>query len=107
VNLTGEPSAQEGVTPAPAFDPEKGSWGAWQVGLRAARVRIGDAAFPTVANPAVAARGALELGVGLNWYMTRQTKVQFAYEHQTYEGGAARGDRRAERLLLLRWQAYF
>jgi phosphate-selective porin OprO/OprP len=107
VNLTGELSAQEGVTPATSFDPDKGNWGAWQIGVRASQVNIGDQAFPTFANPATAARGVLELGVGLNWYITRQTKMQVAYEHQTFDGGAAIGDRKAESYLQLRWQAYF
>lgn len=107
VNLTGELSAQEGVTPQAAFDPGRGDWGAFQVGVRAAQVRVDDAAFPLFANPATAARGAMEIGVGLNWYITRLTKMQLAYEHTTFDGGAALGDRKAERLIQLRWQAYF
>lgn len=106
-NLTGELSAQEGVTPAATFDPSKGNWGAWQVGLRASQVKIGDEAFPAFANSATAARGALEVGVGVNWYITRQTKFQLAYEHQTFEGGAVSGNRKPEQYVQVRWQAYF
>ncbi len=106
-SLTGERSAQEGLLPKSGFDPAKGGWGAWQIGARAARVDIADGAFPTFADPAVAAHGALEIGVGLNWYITRQTKIQLAYEHTTFDGGAKVGNRKAERYVLLRWQAYF
>ena len=105
--LTGEPSAQEGIAPEELFDPEKGHWGAWQIGARAAAIDVGDEAFPLYADPATAARHALELGVGLNWYITRQTKMQLVYEHTTFTGGATVGNRRAERYLQLRWQAYF
>lgn len=107
VNLTGELSAQEGVTPKAAFDPSKGHWGAWQVGVRAAQVHVGDEAFPLYANPATAARGALETGVGVNWYITKLTKMQLAYEQTAFDGGAIAGDRKTERYVQLRWQAYF
>ncbi|MCX5756213.1 MAG: porin [Gemmatimonadetes bacterium] len=105
--LTGEPSQQEGIVPKTVFDYEKGNWGAWQVGVRAAQVHVGDEAFPLYADSTVAPRRALELGASINWFMTRQTKVQLAYEHTTFEGGAKVGNRRTERYVQLRWQAYF
>jgi phosphate-selective porin OprO/OprP len=105
--LTGEPSAQEGITPHDAFDPEKGHWGAWQVGARVAGVKVGDEAFPLYADSTVSARQAVEAGVGLNWYITRLTKMQIAYEHTAFTGGAKFGDKRAEEYVQLRWQAYF
>jgi phosphate-selective porin OprO/OprP len=106
-SLTGEPSMQEGLVPRAAFDPDKGQWGAWQLGARAALVHVGDEAFPTFADSTTAARRAVELGVGLNWFITRGTRVQLAYEHTTFAGGARNGDRRAERYVQLRWQAFF
>jgi phosphate-selective porin OprO/OprP len=107
VSLSGELSAQEGIAPKALFDPSKGDWGAFQVGVRAAQVRVGDDAFPVFASPTTAARSGLELGGGINWYITRQTKMQLAYEHTSFEGGAAAGDRKAERYVQVRWQAYF
>lgn len=106
-SLSGESSAQEGLAPLESFNPEKGHFGAWQIGARAAHVRVGDEAFPVYADSTVAPHGALELGIGLNWYMTRTSKVQIAYEHTTFEGGAKTGNRRTERYVQLRWQAYF
>jgi phosphate-selective porin OprO/OprP len=106
-SLSGEPSAQEGITPKDAFDPATGHWGAWQVGARVAALNVGDNAFPVYADSTVAARGAFEVGVGLNWYLTRQTKMQLAYENTTFRGGAKVGDRKTERYVQLRWQAYF
>jgi phosphate-selective porin OprO/OprP len=105
--LTGERSAQEGITPRAGFDPEKGNWGAWQIGARAANVSVDADAFPTFADSTVAAHKALEIGVGLNWYVTKVTKMQVAYENTTYEGGAKVGDRKTERYIQIRWQAYF
>ena len=106
-SLSGELSAQEGLTPKAGFDPDKGNWGAWQVGARAAQIRVGDEAFPLFADSTVAAHRALELGAALNWYITRQTKMQLAYAHTTFDGGAKSGSRKAERYVQLRWQAYF
>jgi hypothetical protein len=77
------------------------------VGARVAALNVGDNAFPVYADSTVAARGALEVGVGLNWYLTRQTKMQLAYENTTFRGGAKVGDRKTERYVQLRWQAYF
>jgi phosphate-selective porin OprO/OprP len=107
LNLTGEPSTQEGLTPATSFDPEKGNWGSWQIGVRAAQVRIGEEAFPAFASPTTAAKGAFEVGAGINWYITRQTKMQLAYENISFTGGAGVEDRKPEQFLLIRWQAYF
>lgn len=106
-SLTGEPSAQEGLTPTAVFDPEKGNWGAWQLGIRAAQIRVGDEAFPVYADSTVAARGALETGVALNWFITRSSRMQFAYEHTTFKGGSKKGDRKTEQFIQIRWQAYF
>jgi phosphate-selective porin OprO/OprP len=105
--LTGEASSIEGIGPAAPFDPGKGHWGAFQLGARAATVAVGREAFPLFADSTVAAREATELGVALNWYITRATKAQFAYEHTVFGGGARVGDRRAERYIQIRWQAYF
>lgn len=106
-SLTGELSNGEGIVPDPAFDVEKGHWGAWQVGLRASHVSVGSEAFPTFADSTVSARGATELGAAVNWYLTKQTKLQVAYEHTTFDGGAKNGNRKAERYVQARWQVYF
>jgi phosphate-selective porin OprO/OprP len=106
-SLTGEPSAQEGLAPKEHFDPEAHHWGAWQIGARMAGVTIGDEAFPVFADSTVAVRSAVEAGVGLNWYLSRQTKMQLAYEHTTFTGGAKSGNRKTEQYVQVRWQIYF
>jgi phosphate-selective porin OprO/OprP len=104
---TGELSQTTGITPAKLFDPEHGQWGALQFLMRVATVRVGDAAFPILADPTVAARGADELTVGATWYFTRNTKTQIALEQTTFRGGAATGNRPTEQLALLRLQTSF
>ena len=106
-SLTGEPSDVRGLAPARPFDPAQGQWGAWQLVARMAQITVGDAAFPVLADPAVAARGATEHALGVSWYFTRNTKAQAAYELTTFRGGAASGDRPTEQLLYLRLQTFF
>lgn len=106
-SLTGEPSGPEGVVPSSQFDPDKGHWGALQFAARAASATVGREAFPTFADSTLWPRSALELGASLNWFITRSTKVQLAYEHTTFDGGAKVGNRGAERYVQLRWQFYF
>ncbi len=105
--LTGEKSIQGGVTPARPFDPDKGQWGAFQLAARVAHVGIGDQAFPALADSAVAARSATELGVDLNWHITRLTKAQLEYTNTSFRAGAATGNRAAEQFALLRLQLFF
>ena len=42
------------------------------------------------------------VGVGLNWYLTKPIKVVVDYEHTTFDGGAATGDREAENFVVTR-----
>ena len=57
---------------------------------------IDDAAFPTFASPTSSTTKAKALGVGLNWHLNEQIKVVVNYEHTTFDGGAALGDRESE-----------
>ena len=48
------------------------------------------------------------LGLGVNWYLTKQVKVSVNYEHTTFEGGAADGaDRLSEDFVVTRFQHSF
>lgn len=105
--LTGEPSTQVGITPAHPFDPDKGDWGALQLVARASAATIGRNAFVTMASATTAARSASALAADVNWYFTRNTKLQGTVEHTTFASGAISGDRRAEDYGLLRLQLFF
>lgn len=106
-SLTGEPSGPDGLTPRKPFDPASGHWGAWQAGARVAALRVGDEAFPMYADSSASARGAVEAGAVLNWYLSRLIHLQAAYQQTTFTGGGRLGNRRPERLLQLRWQLFF
>ena len=58
-----------------------------------------------LANPSQSAREAREIGVGLNWYLNRNIKVQLNYEVTHFDGGAGIGDRSTEKVFLARFQA--
>ena len=48
------------------------------------------------------------LGLGVNWYLTKQVKVSVNYEHTTFAGGAADGaDRPSEDFVVTRFQHSF
>jgi phosphate-selective porin OprO/OprP len=105
--ISGENSVQAGVAPAHAFDPSSGHWGAWQAVARVSQVSVGDRAFQFLADSTVAARQATELGIGVNWFITRTNKLQVDLEQTLFKGGAVSGDRRTETMGLLRMQLYF
>ena len=105
--LSGERSVHGAVSPAQPFDPSKGHWGALQAVARAARVTVSSEAFPLYADSTVAARRATELGAGLNWFLSRTTKLHLDFEQTAFVGGAPTGDRKTEQMGLLRMQVYF
>lgn len=92
--IAGGASAPGGVTPTHAFAPSSGRWGAVQLVLRGAQVRVDDAAFAGFADRASSASRATSCGGGVNWLLTRHSKLQLAVETVRYEGGAPNGGRR-------------
>ena len=64
----------------------------------------GDASF---ADPKTAVRRADTRAVGVNWYPHTAIKASLSYQHTSFTGGAAVGDRADERVLLARLQLYF
>jgi len=60
-----------------------GGWGAWEVAARFGQLDVDDDAFPLYANPANSATEATSWGVGLNWHLNRNLKVNLSYEQTT------------------------
>ncbi len=110
--LTGEESTFTGVTPRRPFSPGTSDWGAFQVVARASKLTVGNDAFDggallRVADPSVSAREARDTGIGLNWYLSRLMRIDVDYDQTRFSGGAAAGDRPAEKVLISRFQFAF
>ena len=110
--LTGEAETYRGtLVPARDFQPGKSGWGAWELVARYNHLTVGASAFEdganSFANPASAARAASAYGVGVNWYLNRNFKWMLDYEHTRFDGGAAKGDRPDEELLVTRFYLQF
>lgn len=87
--LTGEDNSFDVVSPRRPFGFTKGGWGAWELTARVGELDVDDEAFPVFANPAQSATKALVWGVGLNWHLNRNVKLQLNYEQTEFTGGNA------------------
>ncbi len=104
--LTGEEAAFRGFQPKARFSPADGTWGAWEVVARVQSLSVSDDAFAggadSFADPLASASQSDSWGIGLNWYLNENVKWLLDYEHTTFDGGAADGDREDEDALQLR-----
>jgi phosphate-selective porin OprO/OprP len=105
--LTGEYAGFKSPTPKKPFDLTAGTFGAIELAARYGELDIDDDAFPVFANPASASTKAKGLGLGVNWHLNQQIKVLVSYEHTTFEGGGATGDRGSEDFVVTRFQHAF
>jgi phosphate-selective porin OprO/OprP len=105
--LTGEQAGFRGPMPKRPFDLKEGGFGAVEIAARYGELDLDDDAFPVFANPSSAVSKAKGVGLGVNWYLTKQVKVTVNYEHTTFEGGAADGDRPSEDFVVTRFQHAF
>jgi phosphate-selective porin OprO/OprP len=85
--LTGEQNTLRGVSPEHPLALHGGGWGAWEIVGRVGELRIDDDVFPLYAAPG-SARSALSFGVGLNWYLNRNLKLNLNYEQTHFQGGS-------------------
>jgi phosphate-selective porin OprO/OprP len=105
--LTGEKNSWRSAAPKKPFDPKAGTFGAVELAARYSELTIDAAAFPAFANPASTPSKAKAWAVGVNWYLARSIKAVVDYEHTTFAGGAATGDREAENFVATRLQYSF
>lgn len=109
--VSGENASYRGVpVPDRPFAPSDGRWGAFEFVTRYSVQANDDRAFlgpaaTRLADPTQSVREAREVGLGLNWYLNRNFKVQINYEETRFDGGATNGDRVPERVILTRFQA--
>ena len=105
--LTGEKASYRAVTPAHAFEPGKGAWGAFELAGRITALNVGDEAFPIFADPRTQSRTARAWTAGVNWYLNRGVKVVLNYEQVHFDGGAGDANRAVERGVFNRIQFSF
>lgn len=106
--LTGETPSLKGVKPASPFDLSAGQWGAWELKARVGELTIDDAAFTGgYADDKKAAKSAEAVGAGVNWYLSNNAKFSVDYELTSFDGGASKGDRPEEKVVIARAQVSF
>ncbi len=92
--LTGEESGYRGVSPKVNFNPSAGTWGAFEVVARLARVDVDDAVFSggaiSLADPAANATEVTGYGLGLNWYLSKAARANFDVFHSKFKFEGAR-----------------
>jgi phosphate-selective porin OprO/OprP len=103
--LTGEDNSFKGIKPKNNFDLDKGTWGAWEAGLRYSEINLDDDTFKAPSNGAdavdtgtssasayanrtVSAKSAKTWTAGINWYLDQNTKFQLNYLNTSFNGGA-------------------
>lgn len=103
--LTGEENSWKAVTPRKSFNPANGGWGAWEIAARAGELDVDDDVFSEgFASSSVSASKAFSWGVGLNWHLNRNIKVNLTYDQTTFTGGDSPLLKNGEHVLFTRAQ---
>ena len=107
--LTGESASYRGIgDPTESFSPSGEGWGAFELVGRLGELDVDDEAFPLFANPESAASRARSWGIGLNWYLSSNVKLQFDHQRTRFDGGSSgAADRPDERTFFSRVQLAF
>jgi phosphate-selective porin OprO/OprP len=105
--VIGGSNSYRGVIPMKPFSGFGTGTGAFELALRYSRLEVDRDAFPVFANPSSAARTASAWALGVNWWANRNVRLMTSYEWTQFDGGAASGDRRDERVLITRFQIAF
>jgi len=111
--VTGEDASFRNPNPRKPYTIGGDGWGTVELVARYGVQTIDNNAFAgaaanRLADPAVSAREARDTGVGVNWYFSRNFKIQFNYDETKFDGGAPGGaDQPTEKALFTRFQANF
>jgi phosphate-selective porin OprO/OprP len=98
----------KGVKVDHPLDLDKGGFGAFELGARYGDLRVGDLAYQRgFAGRKTASARATQWGLGGTWHVADGNHFRVSYERTDFRGGAAKGDRKPELLLLARMQAAF
>lgn len=105
--LTGEAASYDGVRPENSYDPEAGTWGAFELSAKVQRFQFDEDAFPQYANPDAQVEHGASLAGGLAWYPVRNVRFMTTAERTTFGGTDAADERDAEHTITLRVQLAF
>lgn len=95
------------------FDLNKGDFGAVELVGRASQLRFDNALFGGKADSTkpvdetVNVKRATELAAGLTYYWSHSVRILLSYNHASFKGGAANGDRPGENVFFGRSQLNF
>ena len=102
----GDKPSYKGLKPKQPFDVDNNTWGAVELAVRYAELRIDEDTFGLgMASTTNSARRARSFTGGVNWYLNDIVKLQTNYELTTFKGGAMDGNRPTEHLITTRLQA--
>jgi phosphate-selective porin OprO/OprP len=109
----GDRPSYRSLKPKRPFDPAAGTWGAVELVLRYAELRIDPDTFAKgFASPATSIERARAVTLGGNWYWNEYLKLQLDYEGTVFrgggvgaDGGADGADRATEHVIATRLQA--
>ena len=106
--FTGEPVSFKGVKPRHALLGKEGGLGAFELALQVSKLDVDQNAFPILADPNKSALSATTWSTGLNWYLSRNTKLMSEFSWTEFDGGAAQSQNRTEeKIALIRLQNSF
>lgn len=105
--LTGEENSFKAVTPKKPFSPANGGWGAWELAARVGELDVDDDAFPIYASPTASATKAFSWGLGLNWHLNKNLKVNLNYDQTDFKGGTTDFLAKGEKAIFTRAQISF
>lgn len=105
--VIGGEESYEGPKPYRALNAAEGGFGAIEIGVRYEWLDLDDKLFPTASDPSKSVTKAQDLGVALNWQLTRNLKLGGDFLDSWFQGGLKGGNRAHEKVLLGRFQAYF
>jgi phosphate-selective porin OprO and OprP len=85
--LTGDQNTFRTINPRNNFNPSNGGWGAFELVARIQQLSLDNDAFPKYVTSSSAKR-ANSWGVGANWYLNRNVKLNVDYEQTHFHGGS-------------------
>jgi phosphate-selective porin OprO and OprP len=105
--LTGEDASYKGVVPINPFDPLNGRWGAFEIAAQGSYLGVDPKAFSLgFAKRPNSTQHASTYGVGINWYLNKNFKLQADWYHTNFDTPVKFGDklRDFEDVLLTQFQ---